>query len=57
MFYNTAFNPLSANVVHALHEANIACSSCSTSHRKIRQNGLNIFERGETLLQNGTHCV
>jgi len=29
------FNPLSANVVHAQHSANVSCNDCSTSYEQI----------------------
>jgi len=41
------FNPLSANVVHTRHDTDVACKV------KFIKNGLSVFERGETLLQNG----
>jgi len=36
--------------MHARHDADVACSSCTG---KIIKNGLRVFERGEHLLQNG----
>jgi len=48
------FIPLSANVVHARHGADVACSGCSASYRKkYIKNDHSIFDRGEHLLKNG----
>jgi len=40
-----SIDPLSANVEYTRHDADVTCSTCSTS-------STGVFERGEYLLQN-----
>jgi len=48
---SVCYNPLSANVMHARHDADVICSGCSASYRQ-KSSKMAFFERGENLLQN-----
>jgi len=44
-------NSLSVNVVHARHDADVACANAVAPRiGKIIKNGTRVFERGENLL-------
>jgi len=47
--YYRILNPLNANVVHARHDADVACSGCRASHRQIIKNDLLFFLKKEKI--------
>jgi len=54
MYGRVYINSLSANVVYTRHDADVALAPRTG---KIIKNGLNVFERGENLLQNGIQWI